>query len=63
VPFFTILDRYIIRKFLLTFFLSIFLFSFIAVVIDLTEKVDDFIEKSVTLKEVILAFTSTSFLH
>lgn len=56
VPFFTTIDRYIIRKFLLTFFLSIFLFSFIAVVIDLTEKVDDFIEKSVPLSEVVFGF-------
>lgn len=56
MPFFTTLDRYIIRKFLLTFFLSIFLFTFIAVVIDLTEKVDDFIEKSVPLQEVIVGF-------
>lgn len=56
VPFFTTIDRYIIRKFLLTFFLSIFLFSFIAVVIDLTEKVDDFIEKAVPLSEVVFGY-------
>ena len=52
----TIIDRYIIRRFLVTFFFSIILFSFISVVIDLTEKVDDFIEKSVPLKEVIFSY-------
>lgn len=56
MPFFTTLDRYIIRRFLLTFLLAIVLFTFIAVVIDLTEKVDDFIEKAVPLREVVFGF-------
>lgn len=56
MPFFTTLDRYIIRKFLLTFLLAMVLFTFIAVVIDLTEKVDDFIEKAVPLQEVVFGF-------
>jgi len=52
----TTLDRYIIRKFLATFFLAIILFSFISVAIDLTEKVDELIEKSVPLKETIFSY-------
>lgn len=50
------LDRYIIRKFLVTFFLAMVLFSFISVVIDLTEKVDELIEKSVPLREIIFSY-------
>ncbi len=36
------IDWYILRKFLTTFFFSIFLFTLIAVVIDISEKTDDF---------------------
>ncbi len=53
---FTKLDRYIIKKFLVTFFFAIILFSFISVVIDLTEKIDDLIEKSVPLKEIVFSY-------
>jgi len=37
-----IIDRYIIRKFLSTFFFSIALIMAIAVVFDFSEKIDDF---------------------
>lgn len=52
----TTIDRYIIRKFLQTFLLAILLFSFIAVVIDLTEKLDDLIEKAVPLRETVFGY-------
>lgn len=52
----TTFDQYIIRKFLATFFLSIILFSFISVVIDLVEKIDDLIEKSVPLYETVFGY-------
>jgi len=39
-----ILDKYITRKFLSTFFLALALIILIAVVFDITEKMDDFIE-------------------
>ncbi|HXH17633.1 MAG TPA: LptF/LptG family permease [Chitinophagales bacterium] len=52
----TTLDRYIIRKFLGTFLLAIVLFSFISVAIDLTEKIDELIEKSVPLRETIFGY-------
>ncbi len=47
------LDRYIIGKFLGTFFFSIVLILSIAVVFDLTEKMDDFYDNQVTVKEII----------
>ena len=50
------LDIYIIRKFLGTFFFSIVLILSIAVVFDLTEKMDDFFENQVPLREIILDY-------
>ncbi len=38
------IDWYILKKFLSTFFFSIFLFTIIAVVIDVSEKTDDFVK-------------------
>jgi lipopolysaccharide export system permease protein len=48
---FPILDRYIIRKFLGTFGFTILLIIVIAVIFDLTEKVDDVFEKNIPIKE------------
>jgi len=48
-----IIDLYIIRKFLGTFVYSIVLILCIAVVFDLSEKIDDFIENSAPAKEVV----------
>ena len=50
------LDWYIIKKFLGTFFFSIVLILSIAIVFDLTEKMDDFFENQVPLREVILDY-------
>lgn len=50
------LDRYIIQKFLVTFFFAIFLLSAIAIVIDITEKIDDFIANQAPLKAVIVDY-------
>jgi len=50
------LDWYIIRKFLGTFFFSIVLILSIAIVFDLTEKLDDFFENQVPLHEIILDY-------
>ncbi|MBR1630329.1 MAG: LptF/LptG family permease [Paludibacteraceae bacterium] len=50
------LDRYIIRKFLGTYFLSIVLILSIAVVFDLTEKMDDFYESNAPLKAIIFDY-------
>ena len=50
------LDWYIVRKFLGTFFFSIVLVLSIAIVFDLTEKMDDFFEEQIPLKEIILDY-------
>ncbi|MBQ7448817.1 MAG: LptF/LptG family permease [Paludibacteraceae bacterium] len=50
------LDRYIIFKFLGTFFFSIVLIMAIAIVFDLTEKMDDFYEAQLTWQEVIMGY-------
>ena len=42
-----ILDKYIIRKFLSTFFFVVLIFTMIAVVIDFSEKVEDIIEEEI----------------
>jgi len=50
------IDTYIIKKFLGTFFFSIALIMAIVIVFDLAEKVDDFIEESVSLYEIIFVY-------
>ena len=47
------LDLYIIKKFLGTFFFALMLFTLVSVIIDLTEKVDGFIEHGVTFTQVL----------
>jgi lipopolysaccharide export system permease protein len=51
-----ILDRYIIKKFLGTFIFSLILILGIAVVFDLSEKLDNFIDHQAPLKAVILDY-------
>ena len=51
-----ILDKYIIKKFLKTFFFSIFLFTLISVVIDISEKTDDFVKSQLSVKEIIMLY-------
>jgi lipopolysaccharide export system permease protein len=51
-----ILDRYIILKFLGTFLFSIGLIVAIAVVFDISEKMDDFIERQAPLKTIIFDY-------
>lgn len=53
---FTRLDRYIITKFLGTFFFSIVLILSIAVVFDITENIDDFFENQIPLREIVFDY-------
>lgn len=53
---FTRLDRYIITKFLGTFFFSIVLILSIAVVFDITESIDDFFENQIPLREIVFDY-------
>jgi len=55
-PALLIIDRYIIRKFLSTFFFSIALIMAIAVVFDFSEKIDDFLESNAPLNKVIFEY-------
>ena len=50
------IDKYIIGKFLGTFFFSIVLIMSIAVVFDLTETMDDFFENQVPIREIIFDY-------
>jgi lipopolysaccharide export system permease protein len=51
-----IIDKYVIRKFLGTFFFAILLIVMIAVIFDFSEKIDDFIEKDAPFKAVIFDY-------
>ncbi|MEN8156229.1 MAG: LptF/LptG family permease [Bacteroidota bacterium] len=51
-----IIDLYVIRKFLGSFFLSIILILSIVVIFDLSEKIDDFIESGAGLKEILFDY-------
>jgi lipopolysaccharide export system permease protein len=46
------LDWYILKKFLTTFFFCVFLFTIIAVVIDVSEKTDDFVKAGLSFSEI-----------
>lgn len=50
------LDWYIIRKFLGTFFFSIVLILSIGIVFDITEKMDNFFEHQLTVKQIIMEY-------
>ena len=52
----SILDRYIIRKFLGTFFFAILMIIVITVVFDISEKIDDFIEKKAPLQAIVVDY-------
>jgi len=56
VKIFRIIDRYIIGKFLGTFFLTIALILSIAIVFDISEKIDDFITRGASTREIILDY-------
>ncbi len=51
-----LLDAYIVRKFLGTFFFALGLIILIAIVFDISEKIDDFIEKEAPLREIVFDY-------
>jgi len=51
-----IIDKYIIKKFLGTFFFSIALILAIVIVFDLVEKMDNFLEKNVPWTEIVFVY-------
>lgn len=50
------IDWYILKKFVGTFFYSLMILLVISVVIDITEKVDDFMRNNLTLKTIIFEY-------
>ena len=50
------LDLYIIRKFLGTFFYAIALIIIVVIIFDISEKIDDFLEKQAPLKEIVFNY-------
>jgi lipopolysaccharide export system permease protein len=51
-----IIDRYIIRKFLGTFFFALGLIILIAIVFDVSEKIDDFLERKAPLEAILFDY-------
>src|SRR3954470_6469000 len=51
-----LIDKYIIRKFLGTFFFSLTLIILIVVVFDISEKLEDFIDKKAPLSAIIFDY-------
>ena len=50
------LDRYIIIKYLKTFFFTALLFSLIAVIIDFSERLDQFIRSQATVEQIVFSY-------
>ncbi|MCD8186438.1 MAG: LptF/LptG family permease [Rikenellaceae bacterium] len=55
-PGFKILDRYIVKKFLGTYFFAISLIILIVVIFDAAEKMDDFIEYKASLNDIVFSY-------
>lgn len=51
-----ILDRYIIKKFIGTFFVALMLIILIVIIFDVSEKIDDFVEKEAPLRAIIVDY-------
>lgn len=58
--FWTILDTYVLKRFLTTFFFAIFIFAFIACVVDYSQKVDDFVSNKAPLSGILFYFLNFS---
>ena len=50
------LDWYIFKNLLTTFFFSLLMFAFISIVIDVSEKTDDFVKSGLSFKEIITKY-------
>ncbi len=51
-----LLDKYIFKKFILTFFMAIILIVGIVIIFDISEKIDDFVAKNAPLKAVVFDY-------
>lgn len=50
------LDWYILKRFLVTFFFSMFLFTLVAVAVDSSEKTDDFVKSGLSTSQIITQY-------
>ena len=50
------IDWYILKNLLITFFYSLFLFAFISVVIDISEKTDDFVNSGLSFTQIVTQY-------
>ena len=48
-----ILDLYIVKKFIFTFFIALILIIGIVIIFDISEKIDDFVAHEAPLKEIV----------
>ncbi len=53
------IDMYIIGKFITTFFVALLLIIGIVIIFDISERIDDFVEKEAPLKEIIFDYSLT----
>ena len=53
-----IIDWYILKRYLVTFFMMIILFIPIGIIVDLSEKVDKMIQRKAPLNEILLYYVS-----
>ncbi|MEL6863650.1 MAG: LptF/LptG family permease [Bacteroidota bacterium] len=51
-----ILDRYIIKKYIFTFLFTVMIFTMISMIIDFSDKVEDFIEEPVTIRQILVDY-------
>jgi len=51
-----ILDKYIIKKFIGTYFFAILIFIVIVIIFDISEKIDEFVEKGATLEGIVFQY-------
>jgi lipopolysaccharide export system permease protein len=52
----TILDRYIVRKFITTYFFALLLIIGIVIIFDISEKIDDFVVKEAPLRAIVVNY-------
>jgi lipopolysaccharide export system permease protein len=57
------LDKYIIGKYIGTFLFTVLIFSLITLIVDFTEKVEEFIKKPCTVNEIIFDYYATFLIY
>ena len=53
---FNIIDKYIIKKFIGTYFFAILIFIGIVIIFDVSEKIDNFVEKGASLQAIVVQY-------